>query len=209
MSEAARSYLRFADSYVPEFAPPLILAVGGLMGSGKTTLASAVSRALSGQTLHTDTIRDELANKKKLDLRDKSTDFGEGKYASENRNLVYEEMLRRVPDRLDRNPTIVLDGTFSTEDSRIRVATVADRLNAQWLHVECVCPQEVSLQRMESRTITGDPTGSEGRPDLYRQQLAEYESPPQGDRFADVDTTQPVSRQVESVIKAVRELAAG
>ena len=56
----ARQHLTLADRYATPWIRPLVIAVGGLAGTGKTTLATAIADALGAELLRTDVIRQEL-----------------------------------------------------------------------------------------------------------------------------------------------------
>src|SRR6185436_4356263 len=56
----ARRHLELADSYVSTWLRPIVLVVGGLAGTGKTTLADALANALGAEILRTDVIRRNL-----------------------------------------------------------------------------------------------------------------------------------------------------
>jgi aminoglycoside phosphotransferase family enzyme/predicted kinase len=209
LHQTARAYLSLANSYVRDFAPNLIISVGGLMGTGKSTLALAVSQALAGQTFHTDVVRkDSVCDAEPL-AGPPEQSYGQGNYVREKRELVYDEMIRRAAARLKETPTIVLDGTFSSAASRSKVAELARSSHANWLHVECGCSNAVSLNRLARRHRVGDPIGSEARPDLYAQQRREYDPPTSDEPVLSVDTSQPTGRQVDAVLAAIRTRASG
>ncbi len=56
----AADYLDLADDYASQLGPPHLIVLGGLMGSGKTTLANALAEALGCEVLRTDLIRREM-----------------------------------------------------------------------------------------------------------------------------------------------------
>lgn len=209
----AATYLRLADRFSSELGPNLIMTVGGLMGTGKTTLADEISSQLFGLALHTDNVRQEVFDPHADNgngsgngsHRAPRVDYGKGNYTSSSRRQVYDEMLGRLPGLIQSNPTVVLDGTFSQESTRQRVARLSDELSAKWLHVECVCSRETALERIQNRQATGD-SPSEARPEIYDAQITEYQAPQGGANVVTVDTTLPFGQQIEGVLEAVERL---
>lgn len=208
----AATYLGLADRFASELGPNLIITIGGLMGTGKTTLADEISSQLFGLALHTDNVRQEVFNPHDGNGNGGNgsrhvprTDYGKGNYSNSSRRQVYDEMIGRLPGLIQSNPTVVLDGTFSQESTRQRVARVSEGLSAKWLHVECVCSRETAIERIRSRQAAAN-SPSEARPDIYDAQIAEYQAPQRGTHVVTVDTTLPFGQQIEGVLDAVEKL---
>ena len=195
LGEAA-TYLQLAARYCAELGPPLIVMVGGLMGSGKSTLADHLVGPLAGSLLQTDALRQEIYG------QNGRAGYGEGKYAPAARQAVYTQMLQQIPELLGHTPTVVLDGTFASRAVRDQVQQVANQLGAALLPVRCICPRDVSLQRIANRIKRGDSV-SEARSDLYDQHSEEFEI---WDQAIRVDTTSPLSSQVDVVYRAIRQI---
>ncbi|MBA2351916.1 MAG: AAA family ATPase [Burkholderiales bacterium] len=81
-AKEAQQHLALADKYTAPWLQPLVLAVGGLSGTGKTTLAAALTEALGAELLRTDVLRQEL--------------FGAGSHAAEADGGIYR---REAPSR--------------------------------------------------------------------------------------------------------------
>ena len=194
------AYLDLASRYSRGLGPKLVVTIGGLMGTGKSTVASLLAEQLRAELLQTDCIRNDLY------ARDDGVGYGKGKYSPEIRNRVYSVMFGAVRSSLELNPTIVLDGTFATEDLRNAVRAIAEEAGAKWLHVECYCPKEVSIQRIVKRRASNH-SESEARPELYDRQSAEYEPCSTSSDAIRLDTTWPVEDQLDTVLRMVRELA--
>ncbi|MFC1758622.1 AAA family ATPase [Planctomycetota bacterium] len=197
--DSVLSYLQLAERYSQLLGPRVVLSVGGLMGSGKSTVASYLAEQLRATVLRTDVIRNELYE------RNGAAGYAEGKYAPEFREHVYATMLDQVESSLASNPTVILDGTFSKHDALERARATADNLQAKWIHVECHCPKEVSLQRIVNRR-NSERFASEARPELYDRQVAEYEPCLPTYDTTRIDTTLPLAEQVGPVLQTLREL---
>jgi predicted kinase len=114
-ADAARAYLAAAASHL---APPpaRLIAIGGLSGTGKTTLARRIAPDLGAAPgaviLRSDEIRKRLAGLGPLDR------IPRGSYTSRRSAETYGEMFRLAGRLLDAGRTVVLDGVFLGQDLR-------------------------------------------------------------------------------------------
>ena len=193
----ARRHLALADRYAAPWIRPLVLAVGGLAGTGKSTLAAAIAEALGAELLRTDVIRQEL-----FGAGPQPAHIDGGIYSREARQQVYDEMYRRAAAIYADRVTIVLDGTFSTKDMLQGAREVAVDPQSAFFAIECVCQQEVAHDRISRRLAEGrDP--SEARPEIHEIQRLRWESWPAEVPQVRVDTEQPLPQQVEQVLTAL------
>ena len=141
-----QEYLQLGKQFADDLGRPLLIAVSGRSGTGKSTLAEAVARRLGMTHLQTDAIRQEL-----LGGHSHKLGYGEFDYDSNSRNLTYQAMMRRADALLAQGRSAVVDGTFLRSTWRNLVLEAADRHNAQthWFH--CDCPEELALQRILTR----------------------------------------------------------
>lgn len=197
--QQARRYLQLADRYAAPLAAPLVLVVGGLMGTGKSTLASALADALGLDVLGTDALRREMFGRSQQPAA-----FGEGIYRPAARRQVYFEMLDRAEGLLDERLSVVLDGTFLDSEPRTRLVELCRRRGATALFVRCWCPPEVARKRIAAR---GTRTASEARPELLDQQLATADDRAIGLPTVEVDTTEDLPLQVQAVLERLATIA--
>ena len=195
--EAAAEYLRLADRYVGELGPPVVLIVRGLMGTGKSTLATTLAETFGTELLSTDHIRREL-----FGTPAEPQAYGAGRYRPESRQKVYQEMFRRTAQMLDEGLSVVLDGTFLSADLRTEIAALARRRGARPLVVECRCPAETARQRIAQRADEMK-TLSDARPELFDLQRRKEEPNPPGLSVVEVDTTEAVGLQLDTVTNAL------
>ncbi|HET6884375.1 MAG TPA: AAA family ATPase, partial [Pirellulales bacterium] len=198
--QRALAYLRLADGYAAHLGPPTAIVVCGLMGSGKTTLATGLADLLGSHYLSTDEIRRELLGTSPLPAA-----YNEGHYTKASRQRIYTELLHRAETLLRQGISVVLDGTFLTAALRHAAVAVARAAGAAPLVVHCNCPAAVAQERIEQRTA--ESTSSEARRELYAAQQAEEEP------FADVDlieidTTEAPIVQQAAVLTALRSRVA-
>lgn len=197
-SDNVRSYLHLAHRYAAQLGKPLIIMVGGLMGSGKSTLAATLQECLAAELLQTDAIRNELFE------RNGDSKFGNGKYSAASRQLVYDQMISRIGERLQRSPTVILDATFSDTVTRESVETMARKLDAQLIQVQCRCSATEAMDRIARRLAQGD-DASEARPELYARQAERYGPLLANVEVIDVDTQHNGANQLEEILSRIRD----
>jgi aminoglycoside phosphotransferase family enzyme/predicted kinase len=194
---AEHDYLRLAQRYIRDLGPPLILLVGGLMGTGKSTLAEQLGRLLSAKVLRSDIVR------RSTKPEPSESHFGEGKYSKGARMETYRALMAAAADALARNNTVILDATFSLREMRQLAVALTDRCGAALVQVECTCPPEVAMDRIADRIQSGG-SASEAMPEFYAFQAAEADPPLASVPLVKVDTTLALGRQEEIVLKQVQ-----
>ncbi len=191
--DKARGYLDLALRYLAP-APPRLVAIGGLSGTGKTTVARLVAPALppvpGAVHLRSDEARKALEGVDPLDALPASA------YAADASRKVYARILDDARTCLDAGHSVVLDATFLDPARRAAVealsAASGRRLDAFWL----TAPPERLLARVEARR--GD--ASDADADVVRGQLA---ADPGAPGWTEVDADRPA----EEVAHTLRDIA--
>lgn len=185
-AKRAARYFSLARSLAERDARPRLFLIGGLPGTGKSTVAKALAAKLGVDYLNSDLARKELAG---LDGSSRSTAaFGDGIYTAAVTELTYDELFSRASVALRSGQSMVLDATFSQEKWRQQAAVLARRLKAVAVAVECHCPIEVIRTRMEERQKKGNV--SDAGWEIYqkmRRQAEPYKTPP-----LRINTTRPL-----------------
>jgi len=133
-----------------EAAIPRLVLVGGLPGTGKSTLASFVARELGAALFSTDELR---ARGTTDDLG--PVPFATGAYTPEKRLGVYEDLVAKAADPLTGGRSVVLDATWSDAAFRDLASTTARRTGAALVELECRCAPEVRASRIAGRPHRG------------------------------------------------------
>ena len=192
------TYLQLADQYARNQDSPWVIAIHGLMGTGKSTLAKQVASALHCKLLQTDVIRREMYG-----ISSQPADYGTDHYGKHERVNVYGQMFERASKILESEYCVILDGTFAGAEARNGVTDLANQAAADLIPIRCHCPKEVALARIQDRLREQD-APSEARPELYDQQAREVDrSTPMPNELA-VDTSQGIASQVQQVVERIR-----
>ena len=143
----------------------MIVAMAGLPGTGKSTLARALAHAGSGIVLDKDVIRCVLFPPEYVEYSNEQDDFCQRLMLE-----TAEYLLKRHPGLL-----IFLDGrTFSRTYQLDGVIEAAGRLNSEWRIIECVCAEESARQRLEA---SRDSHPARNRSfELYRSIRAQFQA---------------------------------
>jgi len=115
----------------------LIVIVCGLPGVGKTTLSKALAPLIDAIILSTDKIRKDL--------------IPNPTYSKKEREFVYDVLLLFAKYLYNARRNCVLDATFNKERSRRDVVKKLEIPSEQVFIVECVCPKDIVISRLEKR----------------------------------------------------------
>ena len=122
------------DSHTVKPVSQSLVVVFGLPGTGKTTVARALSRALGWLHLNTDVIRTELGKRQQYD--------------EETKAGIYRQMLHRTERELNSNKGVVLDGTFYKEALREPFSQLASKCGISLKWIEVGAAREVVRNRV-------------------------------------------------------------
>jgi uncharacterized protein len=144
-TEAERLFA-LAESYTHARADNCpIIAVGGLIGTGKSTVADALTLELRLPAVSSD------ATRKSLSGLTPTAQGGNWLYTEERSRSTYEELFRRAECVLTSGRGVVLDASFSTEQNRAAARDLARRRNCPFLLVEVTCDEATVRQRLRGR----------------------------------------------------------
>ncbi|MEU3274955.1 AAA family ATPase [Saccharomonospora sp. NPDC006951] len=199
----AREYAALALAHLREGQPRLIL-VGGLPGTGKSTLAGGIADRLGAVLIGSDRLRKELAGRSPSDSA--AAGYRDGLYSERHSEHTYEELARRAAELLGQGETVVLDASWIRESDRARAREVASATNSTMTELRCVAPAEVGARRIAERRRAAGTEGtgpfSDADAAIATAMSADSDEWPAA---TDIDTS---STPVESLDAALTVLAA-
>lgn len=171
-----------------------LVVVGGLPGTGKSTLAAGIAEDRGWLLLRSDEIRKDLA---KLGHQQRG---GQGLYRPWMTMATYAEMLDRGRQVLRRGESVVLDASWADADHRDQARGVARQTHSQLIELRCTAPAELARQRLVSRT--GD--ASDAGPEVHRRMAGRFDDWPSATPVA---TTGTPEASLEAGLQALGEPA--
>ncbi|GAA2961628.1 AAA family ATPase [Kitasatospora cinereorecta] len=191
---AARRLIAAALRHLRTSAVGLTL-VGGLPGSGKSTLSGVLADRLGATLLSSDRLRKELAGLPAE--RSAAAPYGQGLYAPEWTARTYAALLERASALMIRGESVVLDATWSDVRQREAAERTAERAGAGLVALRCEVPGEVMAARLGTRAPGASDAGLE-----VATAIAESEQPwPQA---VVIDTSGPLEAAAVRAFAAVR-----
>lgn len=182
-AQRASELFALAEHYASGPTGPLVVMVGGLMGTGKSVLAQALHRETGWVYASSDVVRKHLVRCDPAQPQPEA--FGQGIYNPEWTGKTYNALALQARDALACGRSILLDATFGQRHNRQRIEHSATEQHAAALFVECQAPRSTTLRRLEERWSRRSSRGqsssddasaaSDGRSDLYDAQKALWE----------------------------------
>lgn len=153
IADQAKRYLDLAMRLL-RGAPARLLAIGGLSGSGKSTVAAAVAHhigaAPGARILATDRIRKRMAGVSP------DTRLPPETYTQESSNRVYAALYEQAGQILKSGYSVIADAVFSKRDEQARIEHSATRAGVPFRGIWLDAHADTLIERVEART--GDPS---------------------------------------------------
>jgi aminoglycoside phosphotransferase family enzyme/predicted kinase len=177
-----------------------VVAVGGLIGAGKSTLARSLQRSLGIPVVDSDRTRKALAGVPP------TKQASAGAYSGEFTRQTYDELFRRADVVLGSGRGVILDASFRSRNLRLRARELAIRHGRPFRFVEAICDDMTLRARLRARAAAGTSVSdaTEELLDRFRRDfepVAELRT----NEHVPVNTTVPVSTQVEAVRRTLGE----
>ena len=148
VDETARAYQRAALEFLKPTSPRL-LAIGGLSGTGKTTLALKLAPDI-GRAPGAVVVRSDVERKRRAGIA-LEAHMPAGSYRPESSAEVYAACLARAEQILRAGQSAILDAVYAREDERHAVEALARQVGVPFEGIWLDVPKEVAQARVAAR----------------------------------------------------------
>ena len=192
-AEEARRYLQQAIAYLTP-AESVLIAIGGLSGTGKSTVAAklAIRIARSPGAL---LVRSDSERKAALHIPETER-LPNAHYTAEASAENYARILHKVEQALDAHFPVVLDAVFLAPPQRLQAEQIARSRGVSFYGVWLEAPKEILQQRINLRNNQQGGDASDATVEVLEKQL--------GKSTGNIDWTRvDASGSVEQTLDAV------
>jgi uncharacterized protein len=185
------AYVGLARDYL-EISRPHLIAIGGLSGSGKSSVARALAPKLGAfpGAVH---IRSDRERKRLFGVSSAERLPGSA-YRQDVSDLVYRVCRRRAMMGLAGGRTVIVDAVQARPDEREAMAELASRMGALFTGIWLEAPREIMRRRIEARSDDI----SDATPSVLEEQLT-YDLGRQS--FTLVDASRPLDDVVAACLR--------
>lgn len=167
----ARRYFHLAYRYVRGPLPAAIVAVCGLTGSGKSTIARVLGARTGYQILNSDVVRKQMAG---VPLTSHAREaYGAGLYSESADALTYERLVNHAESCLQTGKGVIIDATFKNPTHRRKLIELSARLRVPLFFGECRASEATSLRRLQEREKKAGEV-SDATVEVYLRQRDEF-----------------------------------
>ncbi len=196
--DARRYFLLSLASERRSPMPPTLVAMGGPIASGKSTLADRLGAAMGAPAINTDRIRKHMLGAEPTDkLYDGSW---AGAYDPAFTERVYAEVERLAKAVLASGRSVILDASFRSRALRADARRVAHEAGVAFRFVECRVDPRICKARLRVRDQ--ERSVSDGRLEIFDDFMRRWEAVDElpEDEHLVVDT----AREMDGVVESLR-----
>jgi aminoglycoside phosphotransferase family enzyme/predicted kinase len=181
---------------------PMLVAVGGESGSGKSTTSQYLGGKLAAAIIEADRTRRFMLRIEPTQTLHENASVGA--YAPIITERVYAEMLRRAGVVIDSGRPAIVDASFGSQQFRQAARTLAASRNVPFYFVECRAPLDIRRTRLEARA-KGENV-SDGRLGILPEFSARFEAvtelPARG--HIELDTSRPIDYNLDLILSRIQ-----
>ncbi|MCX5848036.1 MAG: AAA family ATPase [Deltaproteobacteria bacterium] len=173
ITKNAAQYFDLAYTYATRLDKPVLILTAGLMGSGKSYQARALTARLGAEIIRTDILRKDSFNIKPTERR--FEDFGQGIYSDDISRLIYDKAYDLAAQKIKQGKAVIIDASFKRRAERQKAMEMARKLGVRFYILECICSDEITKNRLEKRMREKD-NASDGRWELFQEQKNDFDT---------------------------------
>ncbi len=196
--EDGKTYLTLALNFLSP-PPPRLGVIGGLSGTGKTTIARLVAPQI-GAAPGAVILRSDVTRKRLMGVPE-TTRLPESAYAPQMNARVFHAMAETAARILEAGHAVVMDAVYGTEDERMEIAAIAKaagvRFDGLWLTADAA----ILAKRIGARR--GD--ASDATEAVLKRQIAKIAAPTGWTKIDAAGTPERIARDVLNHLTATPE----
>jgi predicted kinase len=170
-------------------ATPVVVALMGLPGAGKTTLAEALAPRIPARIVSRDDLRAAM--------------FRPCSFTAAEKSAAFEAVLRAVAVNCELGHSTIVDGMPFSREGELEAIRAAGRRGCRTIPVLCSVSVEEAQHRVRRQSEAAEPP-AEDRDDQLVSEVAERFRPlPEG--TLELDATRPVNELVRAVLREIGE----
>jgi len=161
----AEDYFAASRAFLKDEVPRLI-AVGGLSGSGKSTVAAHIAAAI-GRAPGAVILRSDVIRKHMFDVNEKEP-LSQQAYSASASRIVYERIYAAAARILKTGQSVIADAVFARENERVAIEELAENNGVQFTGLWLDTPEQVVVTRIKERLSDA----SDADEAVFKKQLA-------------------------------------
>lgn len=200
---SAAGYLHTAARHAVA-CEPVMIAMTGISGTGKSTVARQLARVLGADHHRSDVVRKQLAGRE----GQAASAWRSGLYGEGWTVATYARMAELGAEAIAAGRPVILDATFLDREQRDALAAMARHRAVPFMLVETACDEQVLVRRLEERAVRGDDPSDAGVAVMREQRAMLAEHPPgvpDGALVATIDTTPEGYVDLDPALIALRD----
>ena len=152
----AQDYLLTALGFLQK-SPPRLIAIGGLSGTGKSTLAASIAAQI-GSPPGARLLRTDIVRKRMFGVLPE-TSLDSGTYTPENSERVYALLVAKIAATLKYGWSVIVDGVFAKPSERQTIEKLAVDTGVSFAGIWLDAPVDQLKARVDARR--GDPSDAD------------------------------------------------
>lgn len=151
--------MRPSDAVDLNVLRPCLVIIGGLPGTGKSTLGSKLAVRTGWALLRSDEIRKEILGAGHTRERHA---FGDGIYSEEATARTYDALIERARAFLAQGRSVIADASWLSAQHRSAAALLAEETSSEFVQLRCVLRSDVAAERIRGRNrADNDPSDAD------------------------------------------------
>jgi predicted kinase len=183
-----RESLQVRYKYPEPTAVPVLVAVSGLPGSGKSYFCRQLSARLRFPIVESDVMRKELVPVPT--------------HSPTESQRLFQACHMLIKDLLQKGISVIFDATNLVEHHREQLYRIADSIKAKLIFIRVEAPPELVRQRLHQRQSDIDPADSSDADWGVYQKMSRTVQPIQRNYFA-VDTSKDIEPVIDKIVREV------